>query len=153
MKIGHILLTTDLSPESLRILGRIGNLARQMGARVTLLNVVHDMMVVPHAESVSPTMGVSEMQNLIQASRVALEDAKTGLGPGVEVQVDTLAGATIASTVANYAAENDVDLIALSTHGRTGFRHLVLGSVAEAIMRHSHCPVLCFPPDEAKKKE
>jgi nucleotide-binding universal stress UspA family protein len=150
MKIEHILLTTDLSPESLRILGRIGDLARTMGARVTLLNVVHDMMVVPHAESVSPTMGVAEMQDMLQTARVALEDAKAGLGPGVEVQVDARVGTTIASSVANYAADNDVDLIALSTHGRTGFRHLVLGSVAEAIMRHSHCPVLCFPPDEAK---
>jgi len=150
MKIEHILLTTDLSPESLRILGRIGDLARTMGARVTLLNIVHDMMVVPHAESVSPTMGVSEMQDLLQTSRVALEDAKAALGSGVEVQVDARVGATIASSVASYAADNDVDLIALSTHGRTGFRHLVLGSVAEAIMRHSHCPVLCFPPDEAK---
>ena len=151
MKIEHILLTTDLSPESLRILGRIGNLARTMGARVTLLNVVHDMMVVPHAESVSPTMSVSEMQNLLQAARIALEEAKSALGPGVEVQVDALPGATIAATVSGYAADHDVDLIALSTHGRTGFRHLVLGSVAEAITRHSHCPVLCFPPDEAKE--
>jgi nucleotide-binding universal stress UspA family protein len=37
----------------------------------------------------------------------------------------------------------------LSTHGRTGFRRLVLGSMAESILRHSHVPVLAIPPSEA----
>jgi nucleotide-binding universal stress UspA family protein len=47
--------------------------------------------------------------------------------------------------VVDYAQQNDVDLIAMSTHGRTGFRHLALGSVAEAIIRHATVPVITFP--------
>ena len=148
MKLDHILVTTDLSPESLRILERIGELARANGARVTLLNVLHDMMIVPQADAMTPSMGAVDIESHLKSARTALEGAKGALGAEVDVKLEALSGSSIADTVADYAGENEVDLIALSTHGRTGFRHLVLGSVAEAIMRHAHCPVLCFPPDE-----
>ncbi|MBC8404794.1 MAG: universal stress protein [Planctomycetes bacterium] len=59
-----------------------------------------------------------------------------------------ISGSNIGETVAEYANENDVDLITMSTHGRTGFRRLVLGSVAESILHYAHVPVLCFPQPE-----
>jgi universal stress protein A len=45
-------------------------------------------------------------------------------------------------TILSLAEEGKFDLIAMGTHGRTGLSHLVLGSVAEKIVRHSKCPVL-----------
>ncbi|MCA9721025.1 MAG: universal stress protein, partial [Gemmatimonadetes bacterium] len=50
--------------------------------------------------------------------------------------------------IAEYARTHEVDLIAMSSHGRTGFRHLVLGSVSEAVIRHADRPVLVFPRGE-----
>jgi nucleotide-binding universal stress UspA family protein len=47
-----------------------------------------------------------------------------------------------ARTIAEYAAERGVDLIVMGTHGRTGFAHLLLGSVAERLVRTAPCPVL-----------
>ena len=44
--------------------------------------------------------------------------------------------------ICNYAKEHNCDLIALATHGRTGLRHLVIGSTAEQVIRHAPCSVL-----------
>ena len=63
-----------------------------------------------------------------------------------------IGSAVVAEAVTQYADTHDVDLIALTTHGRTGIRHLVLGSVAESILRHSHVPVLCFPPSKEARE-
>ncbi len=44
--------------------------------------------------------------------------------------------------ITNYASENKADLIVLPSHGRTGIKRLLIGSVAERIVRYAHCPVL-----------
>jgi nucleotide-binding universal stress UspA family protein len=49
------------------------------------------------------------------------------------------------SEVNIYAVENAVDMIIMGTHGRTGLLHLLLGSVAESVLRHASVPVLCVP--------
>jgi nucleotide-binding universal stress UspA family protein len=43
------------------------------------------------------------------------------------------------------AANEDVDLIVISTHGRTGIGHILIGSIAEHVVRQAHCPVLVIP--------
>ena len=58
-----------------------------------------------------------------------------------------------ARTIAEYAAERGIDLIVIGTHGRTGFAHLLLGSVAERLVRTAPCPVLTVRhPEERKRK-
>jgi nucleotide-binding universal stress UspA family protein len=57
------------------------------------------------------------------------------------LKVRVLAGEP-AQTITNLAANERFDMIVVGTHGRTGFGHLALGSVAERVVRHAHCPVL-----------
>jgi nucleotide-binding universal stress UspA family protein len=71
--------------------------------------------------------------------REFLADAKVGENANVTSQV--VNGAPYATILA-MAKEGNFDLIAMGTHGRTGVAHLVLGSVAERIVRHSPCAVL-----------
>lgn len=52
----------------------------------------------------------------------------------------------VAVAIDSEADQRGCDLIVLSTHGRSGLRRLVLGSVAEAVLRHAHMPVLAIPP-------
>ncbi len=78
----------------------------------------------------------------------ALDKQRELLSGELDVACEVIAGSNIAESVANYAAEHEVDLIMLSTHGRSGFRRLVLGSVAESILHFAHVPVLCFPRPE-----
>ena len=47
--------------------------------------------------------------------------------------------------IINFAEANNVSLIVMSTHGRTGVKHFLLGSVAERVVRHSPCPVMIVP--------
>lgn len=148
MKFSHILLTTDLSDESLRAFGPAADLARENGAKLTLLHVVQDVQVAPHGAPLAPPVSAPDVGNLVDAARQRLEEQKALLGSGVEVDCAVSASPDIAERVAHYAQEHNCDLIALSTHGRTGFRRFVLGSVAEAILRHAHVPVLCFPRSE-----
>lgn len=58
-----------------------------------------------------------------------------------------VAGGTLEDELTKAITDNEVDLIVLGTHGRTGIRRLVLGSVAEAICRIATCPVLTVGPD------
>uniref|UniRef100_UPI0030EB9E98 universal stress protein n=1 Tax=Symmachiella dynata TaxID=2527995 RepID=UPI0030EB9E98 len=51
------------------------------------------------------------------------------------------------SEILQYAKAKDIDLIVLGTHGRTGISHLLIGSVAEKVVRKARCPVLTVPSD------
>jgi nucleotide-binding universal stress UspA family protein len=52
----------------------------------------------------------------------------------------------VARAIVTAATERQVDYIAMATHGRSGLRRLLLGSVAEQVVRHAHLPVLLYPP-------
>jgi nucleotide-binding universal stress UspA family protein len=49
---------------------------------------------------------------------------------------------SIAAAIVDYAANNNVDLIVMGTKGKTGLKRFLIGSVAEGVLRHSHCPIL-----------
>lgn len=54
--------------------------------------------------------------------------------------------------IIHYAKENEIDLIVIATHGRTGLAHILLGSVAEKVVRFSHVPVLAVKPREWREQ-
>lgn len=145
MKVRHILLTTDLSPESLHPCEPVAAFAAEIGARITLLHIVEELRISPHGAPLAPPIKPVDVEQRTEHAMAALEEQRKSLGAGVEVEIVTIGGENIAHSVETYAKAHDVDLICLSTHGRTGFRHLVLGSVAESIIRHSTVPVLSFP--------
>ena len=64
---------------------------------------------------------------------------------GLRVKCVTLEGPPD-STITSYANENNVDLIAIATHGHSGLRHVLFGSVAEAVVRESRVPILMIRP-------
>jgi nucleotide-binding universal stress UspA family protein len=63
---------------------------------------------------------------------------------GLEVEISLQSGHP-GQQICERAKDSGVDLIVTSTHGTTGFKHLLLGSVAEYVIRHAHCPVLVVP--------
>ncbi len=145
MNLSHILVATDLSPESLRPCRPVAELAKTLGARITLLHVVQDLKVAPHGAPLAPAISSPDLHEELKHAALSLEEQEASLGTEVEVTSEVISGGSIAESVADYAGRHAVDLIAMSTHGRTGFRHLALGSVAEAVLRHAHVPVLTFP--------
>lgn len=86
----------------------------------------------------------------------ALRAVVDSLGPGLPV-VSEVASGLAARQIAAYARRNGIDLIVIGTHGRTGVSHVLLGSVAEAVVRRAPCLVLAVPgrlaPAEAASGE
>jgi len=144
MQLEHILVTTDLSPESLRPFEPIKALAKQVGARLTLLSVVVDLQIAPHGAPFAPAVSSPDLEKDVRHATLALEEQKAAMGDDVEVTIEVVAGTDVAKAICAWAVKHEVDLIAISTHGRKGLRHLALGSVAEQVIRNSEIPVVSF---------
>jgi nucleotide-binding universal stress UspA family protein len=63
---------------------------------------------------------------------------------GIDCETEILTGSTV-DTICGQSARDDVDLLVTATHGHTGFRHAMLGSAAEQIIRYAEAPVLIVP--------
>lgn len=145
MQVAHILVATDLSPEAMSCVPSVADLARSLNARITLLHVVESFEAIPHGSPLAPPLGPAASGEEVAAARAKLEERRTSYGSDLTIDVGLVAGGEAAKEITAYADQNDVDLIAMTTHGRTGFRRMVLGSVAEAVIRHSPVPVLVLP--------
>ncbi|WIV67824.1 universal stress protein [Natrialbaceae archaeon AArc-T1-2] len=105
-----------------------------------------------HALSVIPGSGTSKRDQLRANPE---KDAETAVKEVLEVadQEGVDATGTVRSGVAQeeilaYAREHDVDMIVMGTHGRTGLDHVLMGSVAEEVVKKSSIPVVTVPPSE-----
>jgi nucleotide-binding universal stress UspA family protein len=148
MKIRHILLTTDLSPDAERAFAPTRELARTLGARITLLHVA-PVHVPPTEGSIGGApMAWIDPTEVRRVAQRGLDESRERLGKDVEFELELVLSNHAAEEIVRIALERGADLIALSTHGRTGLRRLVLGSVAEGVLRRTRVPVLCFPPKE-----
>ena len=145
MKLHKILLTTDLSEEAERPYEAIAELAGQTGARVGLLHVVVDVPVAPHGAPLAPPVHAPDLPAKVEKARDVVAEHAGRFDQGIEVSGDVITAADVPEAIADYADEHDFDLIALSSHGRSGFRRMVMGSVAETVLRHARKPVLVFP--------
>ena len=149
MKIAHILIPSDLTTEALRPCLPVAEMARALGARITLLHVVVDVPVMGFAAPGESLIIPSDLVERLDVARAHLEKQRP-LFQGLDIAVEVIAGLDPAFQIVEFAESNRVDLIAMSTHGRTGFRHLVLGSVAESVLRRSTVPVVAFPRPAAE---
>jgi nucleotide-binding universal stress UspA family protein len=145
--IRRILCPLDFSRFSQRALEHAVALGREFGAEV---DAVHVSAVAPIAEHVgigSPI--VLEPARLRHSERAALEAdlrdfAAETVATGVAVRTSLVEGDPVAAIVAR-AMTWPADLIVMGTHGRAGFDRLLLGSVAEKVLRKAPCPVLIVP--------
>jgi len=125
MNLGEILFPTDFSASS-EVAGRVAReIARQSGAG---LHIVH---VVP------PVTDASDAPE--QLKRLGAT-----LGEGLRVETALLSGRT-ARQIIDYARDKGIGLIVLGTHGRSGVSRVILGSVAESVVRLAACLVLTVP--------
>lgn len=149
--IRRVLVPTDFSETADEALDYALLLAARFGASLELLHVLDDPFVTEGlaAEaymSEAPVMRsalLREAQNRLDRRVAPLRSASDYEGwPGlVRVDAEVLFGHG-AKTIAEYAQDREVDLIVMGTHGRTGVAHLLLGSVAERLVRTAPCPVL-----------
>jgi nucleotide-binding universal stress UspA family protein len=137
-KLKKILVPVDFSERSMRALQYALPLAEQFGAEVTLLHVVQAYLPVPEMSTMDVTLMQQQMR---EAGAQQLESLRKSVEAKVELRTVLKLGDPYFETI-HAAKDLGVDLIILSTHGRTGLAHVFLGSTAERVVRHASCPVL-----------
>jgi nucleotide-binding universal stress UspA family protein len=135
----EILVPTDFSMGSRLAVDYALELARKLGASVHLLHVVEDPSVAGLFTEAYVDMALIRKERRCDA-RHRMNGLLTQLG-GPRV-TDEIAAGQVAETIAGIAADRGVDLIVMGTHGRTGIAHVLVGSVAERVIRIAGCPVL-----------
>lgn len=140
IRLGTILLPIDFS-ECSHAAARYGYaLADAFGATVHLLNVVQDPDTLPWAaEGFCPPVGDLLTDWVAQATRRLAETVPLA---AVSRTVAATRVGSPHSEIVRYAAAQRIDLIVLGTHGRGPLSHMLLGSVAERVVRTATCPVL-----------
>ena len=149
VSLKRVLWPTDFSELSLRGGRYARGFCEQFGAELHIIHVIPPplspdvSLVVPAEVPVS----VSEPE-LIEASQEALDKLVAEHFAGFEKVVTKVFFGNPWPGVCDYAKENDIDLIVVTTHGRTGLSHVLIGSTAERIVQHAPCPVLTVKHSE-----
>ncbi len=139
----HILVATDFGEASDAALGYGRELARAFGARLTVLHVADNVL--------AGTIGIEgyvgaypDFQRSLEESARAQLDAVVTEEDRKEFNAQAMlrTSASPALTIVTYARDANADLIVMGTHGRGAMAHLLMGSVAERVVRTSPCPVL-----------
>jgi universal stress protein A len=141
--MNRILVPTDFSETADKALAYAKDLATKLGASLHLVHVFSDpYSVAACAPEVYTTVSP-------EVRRRALEDVRECLFERLDAAEEQRFRGTrgivrglIAPQIVDYAASQDIDLIVIGTHGRRGVTHLLLGSVAEHVVRTAGCPVL-----------
>jgi nucleotide-binding universal stress UspA family protein len=137
----NILVPIDESKQSTRALEFV--LEEHPDSRITVVHVINpdDIFQSPGIESSRMASYEQIRQHHEQRAESLLETArKQADDEGVEIETDYLTG-KVSKAIIDYADEHDIDHIVLGSHGRTGARRILLGSVAEKIARRSPVPV------------
>ncbi len=146
MKIKRILVPTDFSRNSLNALRYAIDFARPSSAELLLVNVVEP---IPHTRFIPDVSELLESHRADAAKKLArlekqtrqhYRKCRTEIHFGVPYEV-----------IAGVAAKSQADMIIIATHGHTGLTRLLLGSVAERVVRLAECPVLTVPTEKAAR--
>jgi len=146
IKLERILFPTDFSECGRAAEKYAQALSERFGAELHILHVLADMaLMLPE-----PASALSLPQNYLLDMKREAEQALDRVLPeraagGLKTMRATRMGNAFLEIV-GYADEKNIDLIVVGTHGRGALAHMLLGSVAEKVVRKAHCPVLTVRP-------
>lgn len=135
----RILVPIDFSDCSRKALAYAVPFARQFGASLTLLYVVQMNYAVGEFGAID--FPVPENEIRANAEKELAKLVASAVEEPLPTETLVRVGRPVQEIIAT-ARERDIDLIIMSTHGHTGIKHLLLGSVTENVVRYAPCPVL-----------
>ncbi len=138
-RFDHVLCPIDLSEDSSQMVERAEQLAQPNGIGIDLLHAIQ----LPLAASGDPMLvdHIAELDARATAQLERYGDEVRGR-KRIGVRTEVLTGNPSELILAKAEADRSIDLIAVGSHGRTGLKRLVMGSVAENLVRHAPCSVL-----------
>jgi nucleotide-binding universal stress UspA family protein len=141
----HILVPLDGSPRAEHALPLAAWIARANGARLTQIGIIPIPTNLSHIEPEGICRQVQEAESKI-ARQALTRNIDTYHLEGIDNHIEIRTGIP-EQTIRQFAQEQAVDLIVLCSHGRTGLKRWLLGSVAREIVRHSSIPTLVIRED------
>jgi nucleotide-binding universal stress UspA family protein len=147
LQLRKILLPTDFSGCANYALPYVAAIARATGATIICLHVVEPIVPAVGYSGLAEPMPIADISEQLEdsAERELPQLAECDHFNGLEVEEEIVHGDPAAEIV-RVAGEREVDLIVVSSHGRTGLGRIIFGSTAEAVVRHAACPVLVVKP-------
>ena len=156
-EVRQILFPTDFSGCANYALPYAAAIARATGAAIICVHVVEPIVPAVGYTGLAEPMPIADIADQLEdsAERELPKLAECEECSGLSVE-DMIVHGDPAAEIVRVADERQVDLIVISSHGRTGWGRMIFGSTAEAVVRHAHCPVLVVKPpqeEEAKTSE
>lgn len=151
----RILVCLDGSKLAEQVLPYATEEALRLGSELVLLQVI--VVQTPHVVAAgASSYAVKAAEQQIERDETEAKAYLGGLAQplrqkGLDVECVTLRGLQVGGAIVDYADGHEVDLIAIATHGRSGLKRLVFGSVAGFVLRKSGLPILLIKPKEIDK--
>ena len=149
-----ILVPLDGSKESECIIDHVRIIAKACGtSKVVLMRVIE-----PFSPGATNYIGEANVKNVQQKSREAAEEYLSYVSESLRNHCDGVENvvvegtANIATTILDYIAKNEIDFVAMSTHGESGFARWAVGSVTQRVMQHSPVPLMTVLPPGRKHR-
>jgi nucleotide-binding universal stress UspA family protein len=146
--VQRILVPLDFSPHSNVVLDYAAALAAQCSADLHVIHVLIEQMTAVPAFEMGLAFPTTMKEHRTVAERT-LNSQTDSIGMRGLTIVRSVVDGTAAEKIADYARQFQIDLIVMGTHGRSGLSHLLMGSVAESVLRNAPCPVLTIRPGNA----
>jgi universal stress protein A len=156
LRLKRILVPTDFSEGTERALNYAVGLGRPYKTEIVVLHVFHlkeYLALLSQREDVDSGTANEVLEAAKAGAMKKLEEAVRRVGDENVVILPILVIGVPFEEIVRYAAEHEIDLIVMPTHGRTGLAHFLLGSTAERVISHSVCPVVVVktrPPEGAR---
>ncbi|HET6442343.1 MAG TPA: universal stress protein [Phycisphaerae bacterium] len=148
IRLTKLLVPTDFSEDSEQAARYAVELAKRFQAEIHCIHVV-DIPADLLSTSDYYMTGPSEqfIDQIREESKKNLEGFAEKNLEGAQVQTAFLEGSPFVEII-RYARDQQIDLVVIATHGRTGLKHVLFGSVAEKVVRKAPCPVLVVKREE-----
>jgi len=140
-----ILCPIDFSKPSFEGLKAAGELAQASSAELILINVVQPVVGIAEPETPASYTVQEHYEQMSTMARRLFEDVVKNRVPGGVAVRTKVVGGQPADEIVREAEAEKVDIIVTATHGWTGWRRFIFGSVTEKVVRLSTCPVLTIP--------
>jgi len=153
LQLRKILLPTDFSGCANYALPYAATVARATGATIICVHVVEPIVPAVGYSGLAEPMPMTDISEQLEdsAERELPQLADCEEFNGLEVE-EVIVHGDAAAEIVRVAGEHQVDLIVVSSHGRTGLGRIIFGSTAEAVVRHASCPVLVVKPPLHKEE-
>jgi nucleotide-binding universal stress UspA family protein len=133
-----ILVAIDSSDASMDAADYATSISQRYNAELYALHVIHADVDLygPHETSELTRNMRNEGEKYLNKVKVKANEKD------IQIKTETISSKDISGGILDYAEENNIDLIVIGTRGRSGFKRLLLGSVASHVVTYAHCPVL-----------